>query len=222
MSDTCTVTISGGGQPITTELAKNDARMLGELADLLSKAPRRTPGAELPAEEIAARGERHEKSLQNATTVLAQLSELAKLDQNEMGLVLTYVQLIRFGDRALCVEENWILEVINELLDRCVFSGIGAALAEGPIVTLRTLVNSYGGFQGSIENARDAAKAYPQLFRDSAAEAAGVDATASAVEKAFESSGALSKAIRRAARKVAKERDARGRSAKGSRRRAAK
>ncbi|HXA66096.1 MAG TPA: hypothetical protein VNV82_13135 [Bryobacteraceae bacterium] len=170
-SDTCTITISGPGKPVTAELPNHDARTLGELAELLSKAPRRTPLGELSPEEIGARTKRDEQANQDATVVLSQLSELAALNKYEMRLVLAYVQLIRFGDRALCSEENWILEVINGLLEECVFSGIGGALAEGPIVTLRTLVNSYGGFQGSIENAHDAAKAYPQLFRDPSADA---------------------------------------------------
>lgn len=211
MSETCTVTISGAGQPVTAELPKHDARAVGELAELLSRAPRRTPLGELPAEEIAVRTKRDEQAIQNATTVLSQLSELAKLDKYQMRLVLAYVQLIRFGDRALCSEENWILEVINGLLEQCVFSGIGAALAEGPVLTLRTVVNSYGGFQSSIENARDAVKEYSELFKDPTAEAE-MAATVRALDKALESSRALGKTIHRAARKIAKERNARARS----------
>lgn len=173
MSETCTVTISGAGQPVTAELPKHDARAVGELAELLSRAPRRTPLGELPAEEIAVRTKRDEQAIQNATTVLSQLSELAKLDKHQMRLVLAYVQLIRFGDRGLCSEENWILEIVNDLLEECIFSGIGAALAKGPSDALQSLATAYSGFMGSIDMAHHVVKEYKLLFEEHPSAEAG-------------------------------------------------
>ena len=170
MSDTCTVTISGHGKPVTAELSGDEGKAISELAELLAGAPRRP--SELSAAETALRRERDEAATKNGSAFLAQVAELTELDAYQMRFLLAYVQLIRFGDRGLCSDDNWILEVINSLLGECIFSGIGEALAKGPGIMLRDLALAYLGFLATIDRTRDAAKEYSRLLEDPSANAA--------------------------------------------------
>jgi hypothetical protein len=203
LSDTCTVTISGHGKPVTAELPTKEATALGELAELLSGAPRR-PG-ELSAEEIALRKQRYEEARQGGRSLL---SELGTLTEDQITLVGQYVRLLRFGDKGLSSNENWILEIIDDLLHECIYDGIGGALASGPGKALRGLAYSYWGFRQSIDQVREATKEYKELFKDPAADAE-MAATVAVLDKALESTRALGKVIHRTARKIAKERSAR-------------
>ena len=170
MSDTCTVTINGAGQPVMAELPTREAKALGELAGLLGGAPRRP--SELSAETIAQRSKRHEEALQGGRDVLSLFGALAKLEDHEITLVLQYVSLLHFGDKGLCSNENWILETINGLLEACMMDGIGGAHANGPGEALRDMAHSYWGFRASIDQAREAANVFKPLFSDSTADAA--------------------------------------------------
>jgi hypothetical protein len=200
----CTITISGAGQPVTAELPTKEAKALGELAELLGGAPRR-PAGELSAETIAQRSQRHKEAREGGRSLL---SELGALDEEHLTLVRQYACLLNFGDKGLCSNENWILETINDLLYKCIYDGIGGALADGPGKALQGLAYSYGGFRQSIDQAREAEKEYKELFKDPAADAE-IAATVAVLDKALESTLALGKMVHRAARTIAKERSAR-------------
>jgi hypothetical protein len=215
MSDLCTITISGNGKPVTAELPTKEATALAELAELLGGAPRR-PG-DLSAEEIALRSKRREEAEGGG----ALLSELGALTDEQIVLVRQYVRLVHFGDKGLCSNENWILELINDLLYECIYDGIGGALTKGPGEALRGLADSYAGFCGSIDQIREARKEYPELFKDAAADAAMTESLI-ALERAVDEHGAamasLQKRIKRGVLKIARKRNTRQSVASGARR----
>jgi len=214
MSDTCTITISGNGKPVTAELPKKTANALEELATLLGGAPRR-PG-ELSAEAIALRSKRREEAENGGKSLL---SELGSLSDEQITLVGQYVRLLRFGDKGLSSDENWVLELINELLYECIYDGIGGALASGPGKALQGLAYTYGNFQGTIDQIREATKEYRELFRDPVAEAetaATIARLDNVVAQSEANLNSLRKTVRRALR--SKKRSARERGASGARR----
>ena len=151
---THTITISGGGKPVTVELSDDTAQALRTLAELL-------PTALSTALPPPGKSEQAEEASKDLTR---QVKRLANFHPFHLMLVSTLIDLMEFGTPGMCSEDNWIWEVVQDSLRNCMWFGIADALAYGPATILASMATSYSGFRSSMDDLRQAHKYFSRAL----------------------------------------------------------
>ncbi len=153
------ITVHLEGKTRDLELDKDQADKFFWYAGMASEGdsvgPRPNP---LPSSEVDSRRRRCGTIEEQANNFKTHLSMLAGLDTRQLAFVISFLDLIEYGD-------SWMLEVINGLLGEVLCEGPAKANERNPRDVLADIAYDLFDWWDTIDTARSHVGQHPKLFR---------------------------------------------------------
>jgi len=151
------ITVYCDGQTRHLELEKDQAERLLWYAGVASEANSVGPRPPLSRDQVDARIRRSRTVEENAGTLKTHLSMLAGLDTRQLALVISFLDLIEYGD-------SWMLETVNGLLGEVLCEGPGKAMERNPRDVLADIAYDLFDWWDNVDTARTHVTKHPELF----------------------------------------------------------